>query len=66
MMTHRFTKFATAAVVATALGLGGLAAAATASAETCHDKVVVGPNGGKVTAHCYGSENGSGSVHWMN
>jgi hypothetical protein len=66
MITHRFTKFATGALVAAALGLGGIAAAATASAETYQGGVIGGPDGGKAVVQWQGSHNGSAHIHWHN
>jgi hypothetical protein len=66
MITTRFTKFATGAVVAAALGLGGLAAAATASAESYQGGVIGGPNGGHAGVHWQGSHNGHATLNWHN
>jgi hypothetical protein len=65
MITHRFTKFATAATIAAALGLGGLAAAAGASAETYQGGVIGGPNGGHAGMHWQGSHNGFADADWQ-
>jgi hypothetical protein len=66
MIAQRFTKFATAAVVAGALGLGGLAVAATASAETYQGGVIGGTNDGHATVHWQGGHSGSATLHWHN
>jgi hypothetical protein len=62
MISTRFTKFATASLAAAAIGLGALATAATASAETHQGGVIGGPNGGHaiVQARCL---NGSTQFH---
>jgi hypothetical protein len=64
MITTRFTKFATASLAAAAIGLGALATAATASAETYQGGVIGGPNGGHATLHWQGTHPGSANAHW--
>ena len=66
MIAQRFTKFAAAAVDAGALGLGGVAAAATASAETYQGGVIGGTNGGHAAVHWQGDRNGSATLRWHN
>lgn len=64
MITHRFTKFAAASLAATAIGLGALATAATASATTYQGGVIGGPNQGHATLHWQGTHPGSANIHW--
>ena len=64
MNITRFTKFAAGSVAAAAIGLGALASAATASAETYQGGVIGGPNGGHGTVHWQGVHPGSANIHW--
>jgi hypothetical protein len=64
MFSSRVTKFATTAVAAAAIGVGGLAAAATASAETYQGGVIGGPGGGHATVHWQGIHPGEANLHW--
>jgi hypothetical protein len=64
MITNRFAKFAATSIAAAAIGLGALATAATASAETYQGGVIGGPNGGHATVHWQGVHPGSANIHW--
>jgi len=74
MITNRFTDLArflagllaSAAVIAGALGLGSLAAATTASAESYQGGVVGDSHNGLAVAQWEGSHNGSARLHWHN
>jgi Spy/CpxP family protein refolding chaperone len=66
MMHRRFTNFVTAAVLAIALWLGGLAAATTASAETYQRGVVGNAHDGKAVVHWGGNHDGSARLRWHN
>jgi hypothetical protein len=54
MITSRFIRFATTSVAAAAIGLGALATAATASAETYQSGAIGGPNGGHAILDWHG------------
>jgi hypothetical protein len=64
MISTRFTKFATASLAAAAIGLGALATAATASAETYQGGVIGVHNGGHTIVQAKGRcLNGSTQFH---